>query len=153
AGATGGTASSAGGANGGGGAPGGGGAGGAVGAGADAGAIALPRPSAAVISAAMSAPLSSYHRSASGDIWCTPCDGAPIILAAAAFAGDTSVDTRLLLQMREVLATGKNPFATGTYAANDERNATAMYAIAKRIPRIWNQLSEGEAHKVDLIME
>jgi hypothetical protein len=55
--------------------------------------------------------------------------------------------------MREVLATGKNPFATGTYAANDERNATAMYAIAKRTPRIWSQLSAAEIHKIDLIME
>ena len=37
--------------------------------------------------------LSSYHRNNStGDIWCTPCDGAPVVLAEASYAGDTSTD-------------------------------------------------------------
>jgi hypothetical protein len=120
----------------------------------DGGAIALPRPSAASVSDAIAAGLSSYHRNAStGDIWCLPCDGAPVMLAAAAYAGDTSVDARLLEQMRNLLSGGNDPFATGGYAANDERNATAMYAIAKLVPRIWSQLSAAEVHTIDLIME
>lgn len=118
------------------------------------GAVTLPAPSTAVVSDALAAPLSSYHRNAStGDIWCTPCDGAPVLLAAAAYAGDTSVDARLLQQMRELLKSGNDPFGTGGYSANDEKNATVMYAIAKLVPRIWNQLSAAEVHKIDLIME
>src|SRR5581483_10935555 len=96
---------------------------------------------ASVVSDAIAADLSSYHRNAStGDIWCLPCDGAPVVLALAALQGDTSVDTRLLQQMRQLLSNSNDPFGTGGYAANDERNATAMYAIAKRVPRIWSQL-------------
>src|SRR5262249_23709228 len=30
---------------------------------------------------------------------------------------------------------------------------TAMYAIAKRIPRVWTQLTSDEVHKIDLIMQ
>jgi hypothetical protein len=120
----------------------------------DAGPTPLPRPSQSVVSDAIAAPLSSYHRNATtGDIWCTPCDGAPVVLAAAAYAGDTSVDARLLAQMREFLTGGKDPFGTGAYSANDERNATAMYAIAKKTPRIWAQVTPAEVHKIDLIME
>jgi hypothetical protein len=120
----------------------------------DGGGTTLGHPSPAVVRDAIMAALSSFHRNATtGDIWCTPCDGAPVMLAAAAYMGDTSVDARLLQQMRELLATGKDPFGTGGYAANDERNATAMYAIAKRIPRIFGQLSATEVHKIDLIME
>jgi hypothetical protein len=120
----------------------------------DAGAAALGRPSMAVVTAALAAPLSSYHRNGTtGDIWCTPCDGAPVVLAAAALAGEASVDARLLAQIREVLGGGKDPFATGGYAANDERNVTAMFAIAKKIPRIWSRLTAAEIHKIDLIME
>jgi hypothetical protein len=121
---------------------------------ADAPAATLPRPGAAVVSDALATALSSYHRNAStGDIWCQPCNGAPVILAAAAFAGDTSADARLLQQMREVLGGSKDPFGTGGYAANDERNVTAMFAIAKLMPRIWSQLSAAEVHKIDLIMQ
>jgi hypothetical protein len=120
----------------------------------DGGAGALGHPSQTVVGDAIMAALSSYHRNAStGDIWCLPCDGAPVMLAAAAYTGDTSADARLLQQMRELLGNGKDPFGTGGYAANDERNATAMYAIAKRIPRIFGQLSVAEIHKIDLIME
>lgn len=47
-----------------------------------------------------------------------------MILAAAGYAGDSSVDPRLLQQMR-LLSNGNDPFCTGGYSANDERNATA----------------------------
>jgi hypothetical protein len=128
-----------------------GGGSGAMGGGS---ALALGMLSASVVSDAVAASLSSYHRNAStGDIWCLPCDGAPVVLALAAFQGNTSVDMRLLQQIRQLLSGSNDPFATGGYAANDERNATAMYAIARRVPRIWNQLTSAEVHKVDLIME
>jgi hypothetical protein len=120
----------------------------------DGGAAALGHPSQAVVSDAIGAALSSYHRNATtGDIWCLPCDGAPVMLAIASYTGDTTTDARLLLQMRQLLGGANDPFGTGGYAANDERNATAMYAIAKRIPRIWSQLTAAELHKIDLIME
>src|SRR5215831_112806 len=149
AGGAGGSAGTGGGAGGAGGSAGMGGGGGGGG-----GPVMLPRPSPDVVSHALSAGLSSYHRNAStGDIWCLPCDGAPVVLAAAAYTGDTSVDTRLLQQIREVLGNNKEPFSTGGYAANDERNVTAMFAIAKRTARIWGQLSAAEIHTIDTIME
>jgi hypothetical protein len=118
------------------------------------GGTTLGYPSQSIVSDAINAALSSYHRNTStGDIWCTPCDGAPVMLAAAAYTGNMSVDARLLQQMRFLLGNGNDPFATGGYAANDERNATAMFAIAKRTPRIWNQLTSAEVRNVDLIME
>jgi len=122
---------------------------------ADAGAGGmLGRPSAAVVADAVSATLSYYHRNAStGDIWCLPCDGAPVMLAVASYTGDSSADARLLAQMRYLLGNGNDPFGTGGYAANDERNATAMYAIAKLVPRVWSQLTSAETHLIDLIME
>ena len=120
----------------------------------DGGAFALGRPSATVTADAVGTALSSYHENTStGDIWCTPCDGAPVVLAIASYLGDTSTDARLLQQMRVLLSGGNDPFGTGGYAANDERNATAMYAIAKRTPRIWSQLTTTEVHAIDLIME
>jgi hypothetical protein len=116
--------------------------------------VTLGHPSTATVSDAVGAALSSYHRNATtGDIWCLPCDGAPVVLAVASYVGDASADARLLEQMRELLKSGNDPFATGGYSANDERNATAMYAIAKQTPRIWSQLSAAELHKIDLIME
>jgi hypothetical protein len=120
----------------------------------DASLATLGHPSASVVADAVAAGLSSYHRNANtGDIWCTPCDGAPVMLAAASLAGDTSADARLLQQMRLLLGGSNDPFGTGGYSANDERNATAMYAIAKRTPRIWSQLTSTEVHEIDLIME
>jgi hypothetical protein len=121
---------------------------------ADASVATVGHPSASVVADAVAAALSSYHRNAnSGDIWCTPCDGAPVMLAAASYTGDTSADARLLQQIRILLSGNNDPFGTGGYSANDERNATAMYAIAKRTPRIWSQLTSTEVHKIDLIME
>jgi hypothetical protein len=120
----------------------------------DGGAAVLGHLGSTVVADAISTALSSYHRNTStGDIWCTPCDGAPVVLAAAAFTGDTSADARLLQQMRLLLGSSNDPFGTGGYSANDERNATAMYAIAKRTPRIWSQLTSTEVHQIDLIME
>jgi hypothetical protein len=125
-----------------------------AGPGTDSGTLTLPEPGPAVISDALSTALSYYHRNAStGDIWCLPCDGAPVVLAEAAFTGDTTVDARLLQQMRYVLGNGNEPFGTGGYAANDERNVTAMFAIAKRVPRVWSQLTPAETHLIDVIME
>jgi len=121
---------------------------------AKSGGPSLSPPSQSVVTDAIGTALSSYHRNSStGDIWCTPCDGAPVVLAEASYAGDTSTDAQLLAQMRELLKPGNDPFATGGYSANDERNATAMYAIAKRTPRVWSQLSTTEVHQIDLIME
>jgi hypothetical protein len=75
------------------------------------------------------------------------------MLAVASYTGDTSADARLLAQMRYLLGNGNDPFGTGGYAANDERNATAMYAIARLVPRVWSQLTSAETHLVDLIMK
>jgi hypothetical protein len=118
------------------------------------GGASIGSPSAAVVSDAVATALSLYHRNAStGDIWCLPCDGAPVMLAVASYTGDTTADARLLQQMRYLLGNGNEPFGTGGYAANDERNATAMYAIAKRVPRVWSQLTAAEVNTIDVIME
>jgi hypothetical protein len=119
-----------------------------------AGTVAIGAPSQATVADAVGTALSYYHRNAStGDIWCLPCDGAPVTLAVASYVGNTMADAQLLAQMRYLLQTGNEPFGTGGYAANDERNATAMYAIAKLVPRVWSQLTAAELTKINLIME
>lgn len=78
---------------------------------------------------------------------------APVILAAAALAGNTSADSRLLEQMRYTLIGGNDITANGGYPAQHDRHITAMYTLAKRTPRIWNQLTEQERHRIDLLMK
>ena len=78
---------------------------------------------------------------------------APVILAGAALAGNTSVDRRLLQQMRYTIEGGNEITANGGYPAQHDRHVTAMYTLAKYTPRIWDQLSDEERHKIDLLME
>ena len=117
--------------------------------------VTIGAPSQATVADAIGTTLLSYYHpdASTGDIWCLPCDGAPVTLAAASYVGNTMADAQLLAQMRYLLQTGNEPFGTGGYAANDERNATAMYAIAKLVPRVWSQLTAAELTKINLIAE
>lgn len=108
---------------------------------------------AAVVAAAVAAPLGRFGVNGGGERYCTDCDGASIVLAIAALAGDTSADARLLEQMRWVLGGGRDPFGNGGYMAQHERMMTGMFAIAKRVPRIWSALGADEIARVDLVMK
>lgn len=79
--------------------------------------------------------------------------GAPLLLAAASYAGKTGADARLLEQMRFSITGGNDITANGGYPAQHERYITGMYAVARCIPRIWNQLTDEEKHKIDLVMK
>jgi hypothetical protein len=116
--------------------------------------IALRPPARAVVDEAIAAPFIRHGRRFSGGAdtnegW---GGGAPVILAVASYAGDTSADARLLAQMRDTIAGGNEPVADGGYAAQHERWVTGMYAIARHTPRIWNALTAAERQRIDLVM-
>jgi hypothetical protein len=52
-----------------------------------------------------------------------------------------------------VLTGGNDVAANGGYPAQHERHATGMFALMKLTPRVWNQLTDAERHKVDLVMQ
>lgn len=116
---------------------------------------ALASPPQAAVNAAIQTPLTRHNRNIPGGAHTNlgHRDVAPVILAAAAFAGNRSADRRLLEQMRYTLIGGNDITANGGYPAQHDRHLTAMYAVAKLTPRIWNQLSAQERHAVDLLMK
>jgi hypothetical protein len=115
----------------------------------------LVGPPAASVDAAIAAPLTRYNRHLKGGAHTNmgANGGAPVVLALAAMSGDARADARLLEQMRYTLTGGNDITANGGYPAQHERNATAMFALSKRTPRIWNQLSVAEKARVDLLMK
>ncbi|OJH40935.1 lyase [Cystobacter ferrugineus] len=113
----------------------------------------LASPPQATVDQAIAAPLGWFGVNSSGGRYCSNCNGQSIILAIAAFKGNTSADARLLQQMRYVLGNNRDPFANGGYMAQHERMMTGMFAIAKRTPRVWAQLTAAEKTKIDLIMK
>lgn len=116
---------------------------------------ALRSPPQAAVDAAIRAPLTRHHRDIPGGAHTNMGhrDEAPVILAAAAFAGNRSADHRLLEQMRYTLVGGNDITANGGYPAQHDRHVTAMYALARLTPRIWSQLAPDERHAVDLLMK
>jgi hypothetical protein len=107
----------------------------------------------ALLSAAIAAPLGWFGVNSSGERFCADCKGQSIVLAVAAYAGNSAADTRLLQQIRNVISNGRDPFGNGGYMAQHERMMTAMFAIAKQTPRVWSQLTSTEVSKIDLIMK
>ncbi len=75
------------------------------------------------------------------------------VLAIAAYAGEEQVDERLLRQVRNILRGGNSPSANGGYPAQHEVLFTSAAVVMKNTPRIWDQLSEEERLKVDLILK
>ncbi len=119
---------------------------------------ALPKlasPPKEAVDAAIKAPLTRHNRAIKGGAHSnmTLQGEVPVILAAAALAGDTSADERLLEQMRFSLIGDNAITSNGGYPAQHDRDITAMYAIAKLTPRIWNQLTKEEQHAIDLVMQ
>ena len=113
----------------------------------------LPALPASAIDDAIAAPLGWFGQNSAGTRYCADCTGASIVLALAAHSGEDRADARLLEQIRRVIANGRDPFGTGAYMAQHERLMTAMFAIAKRTPRVWDQLTADEVARIDLAME
>ncbi|ATB29519.1 lyase [Melittangium boletus] len=113
----------------------------------------LASPPQAAVDLAIAAPLGRFGTNASGGRYCVDCHGQSILLAVASFKGNTSADARLLQQIRYVIGNGRDPFGNGGYMAQHERMMTGMFALAKRTPRVWNQLTATEVQKIDLIMK
>jgi hypothetical protein len=115
----------------------------------------LASPPQAAVDAAIAAPLIRFNKSISGGAYTNGAwfGGASVTLALASYAGNTSADARLLQQMRYTITGGNEPAANGGYPAQHERHVTGMFALAKLTPRIWNQLTAAEKHKVDLVMQ
>ncbi|WP_424315066.1 hypothetical protein [Haloferula sp.] len=118
-------------------------------------AASLRSPSQAAVDAAIATNFISYDRDFSGGAHTNGAlyGGASVTLAVASHAGNTSADARLLEQIRHTLTPGKEPTSNGGYPAQHERHVTGMFAIVRHTPRIWDQLSDSEQARIDLIMK
>ncbi len=114
----------------------------------------LAPPPKASVDAAIATGLTRYNRNLKGGAHTNrgASGGAPVVLALAAMTGQTNADRRLLEQIRYTLTGGNDITANGGYPAQHERNVTAMFALARRTPRIWSQLSQEEVTRADLLM-
>ncbi|GAB4461636.1 MAG: hypothetical protein OHK0029_27210 [Armatimonadaceae bacterium] len=114
----------------------------------------LPAPSVEAVDAAIAIPLTRYNRNSKGGAHTNRAwdGGAPAFLAFAALKGVTKADDRLLEQIRYTLTGGNDISGNGGYPAQHERHATAMFALVRRTPRIWNQLTADEKKRADLLM-
>ncbi|MDF2649152.1 MAG: lyase, partial [Paenibacillus sp.] len=112
-------------------------------------------PSVRAVNLARVEPLVRYHRDLPGGSYSSAGNrgGATIVLAFAAFAGDISVDERLLEQIRYTLTGGNDIAANGGYPAQHELLVTGMFTVAKQIPRVWNHLTLLERQRADAMME
>ncbi|HVK05816.1 MAG TPA: hypothetical protein VM490_20260 [Armatimonadaceae bacterium] len=116
----------------------------------------LPGPPAASVDAAIAAPLTRYNRHIKGGAHTNQAGvngGAPFVLALAAMTGEARADARLLEQIRYTLTGGNDITANGGYPAQHERNVTAMFALARRTPRVWNRLTPAETARIELLMK
>jgi hypothetical protein len=115
----------------------------------------LVAPSQDVIDKAIAQPLIRYNRSIAGGAHTDqPGSGeAPMLMAAAAMAGNTTADARILQQIRYTITGGNDITANGGYPSQHERHVTGMITVAKQVPRIWNQLSNAEKSKVSVMMK
>jgi len=108
------------------------------------------------VDAALAAPLTRYNRHLKGGAHTNAggvSGGAPVVLAFAAHTGVERADGRLLEQMRYTLTGGNDITANGGYPAQHERNATALFALARLTPRVWGRLSPEEVRRADLLMQ
>jgi len=78
---------------------------------------------------------------------------AEMILALQASCGDSSVDQRLLEQVKYVLVPGQGITAMGGYADQHQIGMLTVFSIVKQIDRLWEKLSVLEMSKIDLMME
>jgi hypothetical protein len=114
----------------------------------------LPKVPQETVDRANKAPLIRYDRTIKGGAhtngaWNT---GSPIVLALAAAQGNKSADAKLLEQIRYSLKGENTITANGGYPAQHERQITGAVAIIRHAPRVWNQLTPDEQHKIDLMM-
>ena len=115
----------------------------------------LVAPSQTVINQAIAKPLIRYNRSIAGGAHTDqPSTGeAPMLMAAAAKAGNTTADARILQQIRYTITGGNDITANGGYPSQHERHVTGMIAVVRHVPRIWDQLTPAERAKVDTMMK
>ncbi|NLF30793.1 MAG: hypothetical protein GX591_07895 [Planctomycetes bacterium] len=79
--------------------------------------------------------------------------GRQFTLALASWAGNTSADYRMFRQLRHNLEGDYCIVAAGGYGAQHEMIFTGTCALVRHSPRLWNQLTADEKHKMDLLMK
>jgi len=112
----------------------------------------LPQLPQQIVDKAAAAPLFRCIRQANDFSNISGAGGANTVLAVAAFQGNTTADQPLLERIRFSILGENAILAAGGYWSQHERHNTAMYTLAKLTPRIWNELSSDEKHKIDLLM-
>ena len=116
---------------------------------------ALPSPPKAVVERAVKADLFRYSRTCKGGAHTNGAwgGGSLITLAVASYGGDASADKRLLEQLRLMIRGDNSISANGGYPAQHERHFTGAGLLARRTPRVWDQLTDEERKKIDLLQK
>lgn len=113
----------------------------------------LPCPSAEATSIALAQDLVRFDRDLSGGAHSWWFHGGEVGLAATVACGNQSADDRFMEQLQYVLTPGRGTTSPGGYADQHQVGMLTAFAVASRTPRIWNQLSASEQHKIELMME
>jgi hypothetical protein len=109
-----------------------------------------------IVEVGSAAPLIRFNRYLSGGAHTHGAwnGGWQIPMALAAWAGDTSADSKLLQQIDYNLQGANSITANGGYPAQHELNVTGMYAVVRQSPRFWNEvLSQSQRDKITLVMK
>lgn len=77
----------------------------------------------------------------------------PVVLAYAAFTGNTSADARLNAQLDHILRPDRMISANGGINQQFYARVAAMCAIVRRTPRIWDSFSAAKKSKIDAMMK
>ena len=80
------------------------------------------------------------------------CGGKTVVKAVAAWQGNEQADRLLMRQFTRVLQPDRCLVVAGGYGSQHERLWTGSAILIRDTPRLWNQLSDDDKHKVDLLM-
>lgn len=114
--------------------------------------VDIPALSSEVVDIAIQASFVSFDETLSGGAHTHVFNAGEFGKAAAAYNGDTRVDQKLLEQIRFLLIPGNGITATGGFQDQKQVGSTAMFALARRTPRIWDQLTTAEKDKISIMM-
>jgi hypothetical protein len=118
-----------------------------------AGGTSMPCPSEAATQIALDARLIWFDPELDGGAHTWVFEGGEFGKAAVSFCGDARGDGPLLEQARYVLRPGNGLTATGAFQDQKQLGTTAMFTLMKSIPRVWNQLSDEEQTRIELMVK
>ena len=116
-------------------------------------AVSIPLQPQAQIDDALRRPLTDFGDYRGAGTNSGRFGSAMVVLAAAAFGGNSSADRRLLRQLRYNLRGAHCPSGAGGFVAQHELRFAVAAAIAKLTPRIWTDFDAAEKVAIELCVK